>query len=221
MPTEEAKRMLQGMPWAEKNALRAGVTQRLYEQLDTPTSDINAARKILGSPGVSDKLALLFDKPKDFEVFKAALRREMELFQEGKKTLGRAERGRTSRMTKELTSQDEFTPGAVLKTARAIRPVEWFMKFIDRKDFRLSATEADEIIKILNEGDNAELQKLEQRLTQVAASRKRKAAPIRKKGRAAAAGALLGGIGTFLMTGEDEEEEINMEEIGQLLEGQQ
>lgn len=206
MPTEEAKRLISGMAWAEKNALRAGVTQRLYEQLDAPTTDINAARKILGSPGTSDKLKLLFDKPKDFEVFEAALKREMKLFQEGKKLIGRSERGRTRRMTQEFLEQDD-TASSLIRAARKFKPTEWVMRLFDKKKFRLSADEADEIITILNEGDLKELQQLEARLTKVAASRKRKKAPIRKKGRAAAVGALLGSLGTFLGDDEGEDDE--------------
>lgn len=218
MPTEEARRLVEDMPWSERNALRAGVTQRLYEQLDTPTTDINAARKILGSPGTSDKLALLFDKPKDFEVFQAALRREMELFEQGRRTTRRAESGRTRRMTGELMEQESFQPGAVLRLARNVRPVEWFMNFIDRKKFKLPADEADEIIRILNEGDLSELQAIGERLEKVKAAEVRRAGPRRGKGRAAmvgaGVGAALAAFGPSLF--EDDEE---MEEVGALLEG--
>jgi len=207
MSTKEAQRLLDGMGWAERNALRAGVTQRLYEQLDSPTADINAARRLLGSPSTSEKLELLFDKPREFAVFKAAIRREMELFDQGRRLTRRAESGRTRRMTKELLEQHEYTPGTIVKMARAMRPVEWVMRLFDHEKLKLSAKDADEIIQILNEGDVRELSKIGDRLEKVSKSRKHRKAPHRSKGKAAAVGAAVGAALGALGFGDDEDEE--------------
>ena len=73
------------MTFSEKDAFRSGVAQRIFEQIDRPSTDSNFARRIVGSPAMAEKLAAMFDKPADAKRFQAALLKETELFDKRKK----------------------------------------------------------------------------------------------------------------------------------------
>ena len=85
---EEIAKMFSGMSAAEKDAFRTGVDRHLYDMIMTPSRNVNAARTVIGSPEMTQKLAPLFDTPAQFNVFKAALEREAQLFQQSNRVLG-------------------------------------------------------------------------------------------------------------------------------------
>lgn len=216
MPSEQARRELSAMSPNERDALRTGVSQKIYETIYGPTTDIAAARRIIGSPEMVNRLELLFDKPSEFRIFKAALEREMALFEQGKKTVRRAESGRTQQMTQELLERGD--PLARVKEVAGrnpFSPVMWVTRFLEtlggKKKFRLGEDEADEIVRILNTGDLKELETLGTRLKKVGSRVKK----VRgRKGKAALVGAAIGAaLAPFLDTEDQEEEIVGIEEL--------
>lgn len=85
---EEVAKLISTMSEAEKEAFRTGVARNLYKTIMNPSMDINAAKKIIGSPDLSAKLQPLFDSPEKFELFKNAMNRESQLYYEANKILG-------------------------------------------------------------------------------------------------------------------------------------
>lgn len=88
---EEVRRKIKGMSFAEKDAFRSGVYQHLQDALGRPTTDFNAARRIIGSEATKAKLAAIFDSPQKWKVFEAALNKEAEMFDNTKRSTARVE----------------------------------------------------------------------------------------------------------------------------------
>ena len=80
MLPNEAKKLVDGMSDAERDALRAGVAQSLLTKVMDAPQQINAAQRIIGAPATRKRLEALFQDPNEYKVFEAALRRESELF---------------------------------------------------------------------------------------------------------------------------------------------
>jgi hypothetical protein len=76
---------------AEKQAFRTGVARDLYSRIMDPSRNFNAAERVIGSPEMQAKLMPLFDNPAEFQVFRAALTREAQLFHQANKVLGGSE----------------------------------------------------------------------------------------------------------------------------------
>jgi len=80
MLPNEAKKLVNGMSEAERDALRAGVAQSLLTKVMDSPQQINAAQRIIGAPATRKRLEALFQDPNEYKVFEAALTRESELF---------------------------------------------------------------------------------------------------------------------------------------------
>jgi hypothetical protein len=92
---EQVIDMISKMGVAEKDAFRTGVVRELYSKIMDPTSaNLNAAQRVIGSPEMQAKLQPLFDSPAKFDMFKSALEREAQLFQQSNRILGGAATGR-------------------------------------------------------------------------------------------------------------------------------
>lgn len=76
----EAKKLVDGMSDAERDALRAGVAQSLLTKVMDAPQQVNAAQRIIGAPATRKRLEALFQDPNEYKVFEAALQRESELF---------------------------------------------------------------------------------------------------------------------------------------------
>lgn len=76
----EAKKLVDGMSDAERDALRAGVAQSLMTKVMDAPQQVNAAQRIIGAPATRKRLEALFQDPNEYKVFEAALQREAELF---------------------------------------------------------------------------------------------------------------------------------------------
>jgi hypothetical protein len=94
MDHEEVIKMIGGMSDAEKNAFKTGVVRNIYSTIMDPSGNINAAQRVIGSPETAAKLQPLFDSPSQFSLFKSALEREAQLFQQSNRILGGAATGR-------------------------------------------------------------------------------------------------------------------------------
>ena len=76
----EAKKLVDGMSDAERDALRAGVAQSLLTKVMDAPQQVNAAQRIIGAPATRKRLEALFQDPNEYKVFEAAMQRESELF---------------------------------------------------------------------------------------------------------------------------------------------
>ena len=102
MDHEEVAKLVKGMSPSEKEAFRTGVARDIYGQIMNPSSTRNSAQNIIGSPEMQQKLMPLFDDPAHFKLFKAALERESQLFNQANSILANSSTARRSQMNKEF-----------------------------------------------------------------------------------------------------------------------
>lgn len=197
----EVEDAIKEMNFSQKDALRTGVAQALFERTGKTGRRVNPADKVIDSSEMQQKLKLLFDKPKEYEIFKEALDLEMRLFDESKSTISKG---------KNVLSKPRDPNAGILKrtakeapTLGLFQPVQWVLRYFRRKP-ELSKKESAEILRILRTNDVNELKKLEARLTPKVG---RAAARRGRVGKATMAGAALGAAFPFLKDklGGDEE----------------
>lgn len=113
---EQIMKMVADMSQAEKEAFRTGVARNLYGSIMGPSSNRNAAQGVIGSPETQAKLMPLFDTPEQFRLFKTALEREAQLFNEANRVLGGSQTAKTMQGREALESQPgvgEVVTGAI------------------------------------------------------------------------------------------------------------
>jgi hypothetical protein len=118
---EQVIDMIGKMGAAEKDAFRTGVVRDLYSKIMDPSGNINAAQRIIGSPEMQAKLQPLFDSPAKFDLFKSALEREAQLFQQSNRILGGAATGRRTQARERF----EEGPGVGAAVADAVSGGFW------------------------------------------------------------------------------------------------
>lgn len=158
----DAKDAIAKMNFSERDALRSGVAQALYDQLGKASSKSNPALALINTPDQLEKLSMVFDRPKEFEIFKAALEAEAKMYGESAGTIRKA---RTAMML-----GSDPTPGVIRRAAqgappphRLLKPVAWALKLLKRPDV-MSAKESDQILKMLRTEDPAEMRRLADKL---------------------------------------------------------
>lgn len=118
---EQVIDMVSKMGAAEKDAFRTGVVRDLYSKIMDPSGNINAAQRLIGSPEMQAKLQPLFDSPAKFDMFKSALEREAQLFQQSNRILGGAATGRRTQARERF----EEGPGVGAAVADAVSGGFW------------------------------------------------------------------------------------------------
>lgn len=98
MDHEEVAKLVKGMSPSEKEAFRTGVARDIYGQIMNPSTSRNSAQNIIGSPEMQQKLMPLFDDPAHFNLFKAALERESQLFNQANSILANSSTARRTQM---------------------------------------------------------------------------------------------------------------------------
>jgi hypothetical protein len=99
---EQVVKLVSGMGQAEKEAFRTGVTRNIYGEIMGSAQNRNAANNLINSPETAAKLQPLFDDPAHFRLFKAALERESQLFQQASKILGGSQTAKRQAMAESL-----------------------------------------------------------------------------------------------------------------------
>lgn len=186
-PQEWASK-LKNMSFTEKDAVRSGVAQKIFEVINNPSTDINPARKLAGSPATMAKLESVFDKPGQFKIFREALNREADLWENSRDTINKATNAR-SKVPSPEGSEIEAAMRKV-KGLSLLSPVEWALNLF-KSNPNLNEKQADEVVKMIRSGNPDELAALQNRIGSKigrAATRKRIA------GKAGVAGATLGAI---------------------------
>jgi len=102
MDHEQVIKLVSKMGESEKHAFRTGVARDLYDKIMKPSGNFNAAQRVIGSPEMQAKLQPLFDNPAQFELFKNALEREAQLFNQSSKILGGSPTGKRMQMRESL-----------------------------------------------------------------------------------------------------------------------
>jgi hypothetical protein len=88
---EQVKKMVDAMSSGEKDAFRTGVARYFYGIIGKQSNEPNMAQRIIGPEDMQKKLAMLFDNPAEFDLYKTALMRESQLYKESNKILGGAQ----------------------------------------------------------------------------------------------------------------------------------
>lgn len=96
MTPAQLQQSIQGMSFAERDAFRSGVAENLFQKLNQTSGNVNPAAKITNTPGLREKLAVIFEKPGDADKFLQGVQREADLFEQSKPMLGAARRGAAS-----------------------------------------------------------------------------------------------------------------------------
>jgi len=176
MRSQQLAREVNGIPGkknpmsdAEREALRTGARQSIFQPLEDAKTNRNFAQNLRGIRGDSDTLAKLklVMEPKEFQFFERALKLEDDLFKRGSKVLGGS---RTVPLSQGLQTLDDMisggnisqavdfvlapTPGRIATLARWVANLNPGKEFGDKVYTRLSqvlsAKNPDELIGVLD-----------------------------------------------------------------------
>jgi hypothetical protein len=181
MDHEEVIRLVKGMSPTEMDAFRTGVVRDIYSRIMNTSGNMNAAQRVIGAPEMQAKLQPLFDSPAKFELFKAALERESQLFQQSNRILAGSPTGRR------LAAREAFEegPGVGQVVGDAITGGFWGSLTNAAARFARSATMTDELAektaKLLMSSDPAEVAAAVKLLESQAAAAAPKAAKVTRK----------------------------------------
>lgn len=163
----EAKKLVDGMSDAERDALRAGVAQSLLTKVMDAPQQVNAAQRIIGAPATRKRLEALFQDPNDYKVFEAALQRESQLFRNAQEVIRGSRTANKQEAIKDLKSGNSIfdiageaidvasgTPGSVLGRV---------LKYMQART-SLDEKTATEVAKMLKSGSQQEVDDVLNRL---------------------------------------------------------
>lgn len=184
---QELAPLIQGMSFSEKDALRTGVAQRLFETIRGNGGKGNIASKIIDAPDMQERLKLLFDNPNQYKVFAEALKAESKNYDNSRSTIAAGRRAQT------MSQTDPSIAKKVVKDAPTLgikSPVQWVLRAI-RRSPQMDKKDAAQIIQMLNTSNPKEIDKIAANLApKVGRTAFRKS----MKGKAGYAGAAIGAI---------------------------
>ena len=109
MKPEQVTRALADMGSdAERDAFRTGATRWVQTLIMNPSQDFNAAKRIINSPELASKMEGVFDSPAKFNLFRAALEKESEMFQQASRILGGSPTQRRQMMQEQFDEGSNF-----------------------------------------------------------------------------------------------------------------
>jgi len=113
---EQVQKFVKDMSKGELNAFRTGVARNLFDTIMDPATDINAAKRIIGSPSTRKSLEAVFETPAQRDFFMTALERELELFKSAGQILAGSPTAKRTAMRESL----EATPGVAEAAAETM-----------------------------------------------------------------------------------------------------
>jgi hypothetical protein len=116
MDPEQIQKAITDMSKSEIDAFRTGAARNLFDTIMDPDTDINAARKIIGSPSTRKSLEVMFDTPAQRDFFMSAMERELELF----KAAGRILSGSPTAKRQAMRESLESRPGVAEAAAETL-----------------------------------------------------------------------------------------------------
>jgi hypothetical protein len=115
---EEVENMVNKMSNAEKEAFKTGVVRNIHSVIMDPSNNMNAAAKIIQSPETQKSLSVLFDSPAHFDLFKSAMTREAQLYDQANRIMGGSQTGRRTQ-ARERFEQGPDVSGVIADAARS------------------------------------------------------------------------------------------------------
>jgi hypothetical protein len=106
---EEVQQLVGDMSQAEKEAFKTGVVRNIHSIIMDPTNNMNAAAKVIQSPETQKSLSVLFDSPAQFDLFKSALLRESQLYNQANQIMGGAQTGRRIQARERFEQEPSLT----------------------------------------------------------------------------------------------------------------
>lgn len=103
---DRAKAMVAKMSDAEKDALRIGAAQSILTQIGETPNQVNAAQRVIGATNTRQRLSALFDDPKQYQLFEAALTREADLFRNAQQMVRGSRTANKTEAVKDLNSKE-------------------------------------------------------------------------------------------------------------------
>lgn len=169
MRPQQLQRSLANMSAAEREAVKTGARQSIFEPLEDATTNRNFAQRlrgVRGDSGTMQKLQMVMD-PSEYRFFERALRREDELFKRGSKVMGGS---RTTPLAEGVAALDDMiakqdipaavnfilagNPGRIAAFARWVSNLNPGKEFGDKVYTKLSqvlsANKPDELRDVLD-----------------------------------------------------------------------
>lgn len=157
MAPEEVFNFMKDASPAEAEAFRSGVVRNLYDVIMTPAANVNAGR-ILSAPRTLKKLQAIFPDQAQFDLFKAAMMRENQLYQETGTILGNS---RTApRLAAKERFEEEPAVGEAVAGALTGSPTSGLMGMINtamRRGRKFSDEKATKVAELLMSSDPHEV----------------------------------------------------------------
>lgn len=116
MDPEQVQAFMAAASKGEKDAFRTGVARNLFDQIMDPNTNIDAARKLIGSPSTRKAIEATIETPAQRDFFMAALERETELFKAAQKMLA----GSPTEKRRAMREQLEARPGVAEAATEAL-----------------------------------------------------------------------------------------------------
>jgi hypothetical protein len=110
---EQIQNLFKNMNAVEREAFRTGAARNLYSTIMDPSTNINAAQRIIGSPETRQKLEAIFETPAQYNLFRAALERESQLFHQSNRIL------QGSPTARRMQARERFDEGSDVGSAAA------------------------------------------------------------------------------------------------------
>jgi len=211
MDPEQVQALMKGMSKGELDAFRTGVARNLFDQIMDPTTNIDAARKLIGSPSTRAAIEAVVETPAQRELFMAALQRETELFKAANRMLA----GSPTEKRRAMRESLEDRPGVAEAAAETLSR-GWMGSVMQGVLSLLRRGVPDEyyqeLANLLKTGDPAEIAAVVKLLEEAAQKR----VPRKTTISAFEAGTVGGTIGAAPPAPMTEEERAEVERLGLL-----
>ena len=115
MDHEEIAQYYKGLSDAAKTAARTGAARNIYDKISKAAQGESSAAKTVSGDFNEAKLAPLFESTKKFDLFKAAMKREIELHDHAKDIIGATKKGASQRAESNLTENAGAIGSAVIQ----------------------------------------------------------------------------------------------------------
>lgn len=162
-PPETLAAKVAGSSRSEVEALRVGMVRGLQDAMLGPSANFDAAKRVVNSPYMRERLKVLFDDPDEYDLLTAALDREMKMFGDASRIVGNSRTARRifGKQDLEQTPQaaDMITDAVVSGTMGNPRPglvMAHVMRFLSDRG-PMPEEKLNEIARILRAGTDAEV----------------------------------------------------------------
>ena len=178
LDSEQIKMLMKDMSSAEKEALRTGVTSNLYDIIMNPSNEINAAKRLIESKKMKERIGALFeDSDAKRDLLMTALQRESQMFKYAQAVTGGS--GTAERLAREKALGEGSNFGEMVASAitQGQGPGSALIAIAARAMSKARMTDdvAEEISKKLISKNPSDVAKAVQELEEYAATRTQKA----------------------------------------------